>query len=131
MINLNVINGNLILENIELISGLKIEELFKYEGLIEIQKSFENQPYESFVIKSPNNEEYVMSLMFYKNSLKNVNISLGKKYAFPPFIITKEEKDIIKIILKKIGGEKNYSWGKVEFSEDIKGGVISIAIIYK
>ncbi len=68
--------------------------------------------------------------LFTKEKLQWVSISLGKNYSFPPFVITQEEKNIVKKKLNDMGGENSYQWGSVEFNEDIKGGLLSVFIKY-
>jgi len=84
-----------------------------------------------FTIHDLDNGNINLVFLFYNNSLEWLSISLGRKYNFPLFIITEEEKIILRKLLESIGGENLYTWGSVKFNEDNKGGFVSIIIKFK
>lgn len=86
--------------------------------------------YLSCYVTNIDENQFSLSILFYKEKLSTINIGLGKKFNFPAFVITEEERSILAKILKLIGGEKVYTWGLVEFCEDRKGGILSIVVKY-
>ena len=75
--------------------------------------------------------ENALQFLFFDNKLQWINIYAGTNYSFQPFVITPEEISVIKKMLETLGGENLYSWGSVAYSEDRKGGIVSIIIRYK
>ena len=75
--------------------------------------------------------ENALQFLFLDNKLQWINIYAGTNYSFQPFVITPEEINVIKKKLETLGGENLYSWGSVAYSEDRKGGIVSIIIRYK
>ncbi len=96
-------------------------------------KAIESRPnseWISYQIPSILNGQYALVMFFFKDVLSFLNISMGGKYNFPPFVITDEERFEIRRLLQQIGGEKKYSWGSIQYSEDYKGGSVSVLIKY-
>lgn len=69
-------------------------------------------------------------LLFNLNRLKRVHIGAGEKCGFRPFELSEEEKNYIKRLLERLGGEAIYNWGQIQYSEDLKGGSVSVLIEY-
>lgn len=111
-----------------------IIKLFEIEFFLEVHNfpwnKTSNGKWQFYKLTNTGNEERSIVLLFEDDNLNTINIGAGKKYNFPPFIITEEERKIVNSQLMEFGGEKNYSWGKVELSEDVKGGVLSVLIKY-
>lgn len=129
MMELDYRSGGILIDNMVFSSELTVSELFdegKYP--IEVKPLIENC---SYIIPNIKKGEYSIFLIFNQGLLKTMSISLGKKYNFTPYVVTKKEKKILKEKLIEIGGQDKYIWGDVEFSEDTKGGVVSIVINYK
>jgi hypothetical protein len=85
---------------------------------------------ENFTITDIDLGENVLTFSFKDKKLSSINITVGYLYNFDPFIITEAERKVIQRKINSIGGEKKYSWGKVELNDDSKGGVVSILISY-
>ena len=63
-------------------------------------------------------EEYVFLVFFFDNVIKFIEV-----YS--------KQKESLNETLEKLGGEKKYSWGKVELNVDYKAGYNSIVINFK
>ncbi len=83
-----------------------------------------------YTIPNFENGDTSLQFLFYNDKLQRINIGAGINYIFPPFVITQDEKVLIKKKLNNMGGENIYPWGSIEFSEDIKGGSVSVIIKY-
>lgn len=109
------------------VSNIDIERL---SNQFIVKHGYKNGDYRSYSILNVENGEISVSVNFYKQKLSSLNICLGKRYQFTPFVLTNEEKLILKNKLLLIWGEKKYIWGSVEFNEDYKGCMMSIIIKY-
>ena len=130
MIKLNITNGDVSNRKIKITSNLSLGEISSIGNIYEIRLSVENGDYISYVIPYFDDKEAALSLSFYKEKLTYLNISLGENYAFPAYEITEKKKATVRSRLASIGGENDYIWGSVSYSEDIKGGNVSIRIKY-
>ncbi|MBC7388107.1 MAG: hypothetical protein H7329_02755 [Opitutaceae bacterium] len=131
MIYLNVFTGELIInKKLNFKINTKRSDLLLIDMTPPIQETEAGSNAKYFTISGIDNDEIDIVSLFYENNLQWISISLGKKYKFPRFTITLEEKKQVKKLLNMLGGEKVYSWGAVEFNEDNKGGIVSIIIKY-
>ena len=130
MINLHNKNGNLNIGDLCITPEMCLQDITELKRNYDVVLAVENGDYISY--RLPNFDEGKLSFIFYfyKEKISSLGIGLGSKYAFPPFEITEEERREIKKLLETIGGERNYSWGSVYYSEDSKGGSISVGIKY-
>jgi hypothetical protein len=58
------------------------------------------------------------------------DISVGRSFDFPKFEISDRLRDQVKCYLFELGGEASYSWGRVGYIEDPRGGSVSVYIEY-
>lgn len=123
MIKLNTKNGSLTINAENINFKMQIFEFNKYidNSLFLIMK---NNDYEIYNMKLEK-DNLGLNFQFFKNKLNTITIStlIGN-----PFEISKLMIDETKKILNELGGEKEYSWGKVEYFEDRKGGFVGINI---
>lgn len=127
MIVLNKSNGEIKIDHYIFNANTTNLELESFKNVL-TQTS--NTGTKFYTITDIDNGDSTFQFVFYNGKLQAVNIGAGINYAFPPFVITEEEKNIIRMKLEKIGGENIYPWGKVEFNEDKKGGIVSVLIKY-
>lgn len=121
---LNKIDGTVTIDDLRIEQTITVSEAEAFGAVMVI----ENNGYKTYKL---NNGENSLTFFFYKGHLERLSFILDENYDFPPFIISGEEKIILIKELDSIGGERIYSWGSVELSEDRKGGIISIVITYK
>ncbi|WP_121353943.1 hypothetical protein [Flavisolibacter nicotianae] len=125
MMYLNQTNGALKIDDLQITPKSLKNEFKKYS-----YKEYKNGDYTIYSFCDMENGESTLSLMFKNEKLFSINIGVGKKYVFPHYRITNEEKNMLYKRLRLIGGGRSYNWGCVEMSEDSKGGIISISIKY-
>ena len=130
MIKLNQENGELTVDNYSFSSSTSYFELDELKKRLQIETRITNTGSRFYTLMNVNNGENKIMFMFYQKKLW-VNIFAGKNYNFSPFTITEKENNIIRKLLADLGGEKIYKWGSLEFSEDAKGGTVSVLIKYK
>jgi len=127
---LNTANGHITIESLSISPTLSIPDVESLGGIYGIKKGFQNKQYVSYLIPEIANGEVALLLLFFNSKLASVSIELGKKYNYPPFKITADERRVIAYKLEQIGGANIYGWGKVNIVEDSKGGTISIVVKY-
>ncbi|RFM25566.1 hypothetical protein [Deminuibacter soli] len=131
MIEINKTTGCIYIENVQICPDLLYSEI----GVLSSKYTIVNSPgsgneFNRIYIRNIGDGEITIGLAFAKERLVQIRIVNGSKYDFPPFTITKEDKEIILQKLETIGGEQEYTWGTVELSEDLRGGSIGILIGY-
>jgi hypothetical protein len=128
---LNKLTGEIIINDFMISTDTTSLELNILNSKYEIKLRTTSTGSEFYSIPNIEDGDTSIQFLFYNDKLQRVNIGAGENYKFPAFVITAEEKSVVKKKLESIGGEKNYSWGSIEFSEDVKAGFVSILIKYK
>lgn len=129
---LNINNGDLTFGDVKITSRLsirEIEDLKKAHKIIFVMKTVTGYSY--YRSSLLNGGENSILFVFKGDKIKMISIGTGPNYNFPPFVITEEEKKVVDGMLKSLGGEHLYHWGKVFYGEDNKGGSVSISIEYE
>lgn len=130
MIELNKLSGTLFIDNNAFGRATSSNELDMLREKYTIDVVTLKSGWKTYRIPFMDGGESAVSLHLHNDILNLITIGLGKNYNFPPFEITTEEKLLIKKRLEMLGGEADYKWGKIEYSEDYKGGSVSIVIRY-
>jgi len=121
MIALNKKNGEVNIHNLIFSPTISSED-FKIKFLdCEIELMLKNNQWESYRINFL--DEYIIGVFFNYTTIKLVEIYVKR-------CVGDVDKQLNQII-DEIGGEKSYSWGKIELNVDIKAGYKSIIINYK
>lgn len=128
--HLDINNGNFCVGDFNASSSFSVDMLNRLSGKYDIRKGVENAGYLNMHIRDIEHGEYAMSILFYNCVIRLLSISMGVRYNFPPFVNTDEELNMLKDRIQSINGENIYDWGKVELSQDQKGGNLSIIISY-
>jgi len=130
-IHLNIDNGELT------IGDVKISPTFSITDIEDLQNRYEiifnrttNTGYTTYRSSSLNDGDNSILFTFRQNQIFGLNISNGLKYANPPYVITEEKRIRTKELLKLLGGEYDYLWGKVYYNEDPKGGNVNVGLRY-
>lgn len=121
---INTLNGVIFIDDILIFPlSTKSEIAEKLEGL---NTYFQFDIYESCSYKT---DDIIIGFNFKELILTSLNISLevDEKYAF---IILKDFKEKI-LELYPVELFQEYTWGRISYAEDIKGGAQSILIQYK
>ena len=129
MILLNLQTGELKFDDTILSPG------YRFEDVKNLSKKYRNSVREigngyNWIYLLGVDGDYDLSVLFHKDVLISINIGLGASFQIPEFEITKRAKNLIKKLVKELGGEKEYDWGIVRYSEDHKGGYVSVLIKY-
>lgn len=122
-LHMNRANGELKFEQITIAKDLTIDKVIEAGGEVII----ENDGWKSFWLRYLNGGHYAMFVYFYNNKLHYVHLGLIMPDAKP---YSQEEKGPTLELLDQLGGEKEYTWGKVQFSYDPKNLSYSIIIHY-
>jgi hypothetical protein len=130
MISLDIQTGSLQLGELLIKRDLVLQKIEVLKQQYEIVDSVMNPPYKSYRLPNLDNGYAGAALYFYGDKLTNVDLALGSKFNFPSFEITTQEIKLVKKLLTELGGEKDYAWGKVEYSEDAKGGRVGLWLSY-
>ena len=130
MLQLNKSNGDISIGDILITPSFRIADLEPLRQRYNVRFNLSNQEYISYSITNADDNSYAFSLLFYNENLQWINIGLGSKHGFEPYIITVQESMALEKELQSLGGEKTYPWGKIGISEDRKGGSLSIHISY-
>lgn len=132
MLILDTRNGNISVDGFSFHSHMQEEDFL---NSIMQNSSFllnnKSDNYSYYSVEGLSEGEYSMGFSFNKSRLYTTFISLGRKFNYPPFEITDDEKLELKRRLFLIGGESQYQWGEVFVNEDRKGGLISICVKYR
>ncbi|WP_153797391.1 hypothetical protein [Foetidibacter luteolus] len=128
--NLNKSTGEIKIGDLDITANLTPEYIENIGSTYDAKIALRNADYLTYIISNIDEGESVLSLTFNKKRLVTLNIGIGKNYNFFPFNIAREENTELTKRLLLLGGEKKYSWGEVELSEDRKGGTLSIIIRY-
>lgn len=121
MISLEISEGILQIGNQKFSPSIGRSEMKK--GLLapQIEPYVLNDPWESY--KLTVSQHYTIILFFYYENLKSIQVYPKNKAGYVG-------EDELNRTLIQLGGEYNYSWGKVELSIDVKSGNNSIIISY-
>lgn len=122
-LELNEFSGRILFDEIEINKDLTIDNVIEAGGEVII----ENDGWKSFWLRYLNGGQYAMLVYFYNNKLHYVHLGLIMPDAKP---YSQEDKGPTLELLDQLGGEKEYTWGKVEFSYDPKNLNYSIIIHY-
>jgi len=128
--HLNKQNGNLNFREFAITSNTLLSDVANLARLYDVQPGNRNGDYTSYNVRDIDDGDITLGIRFFKENLFAVGISLGRKYNFPPFENTEEEKHVLKARFELLGGEKKYDWGEVTFGEDPRGGSLYIYIGY-
>lgn len=120
MIALNSKNGEVYIDNLIFSSTININDFKIRFSDCEIEELLKNNQWESFKINIL--KEYIIGIFFYDSSIRFVEIYVKRS-------VGNIDKHLNQI-MGEIGGEKTYSWGRVELNNDIKAGYKSILIKY-
>ena len=130
-ITLDKNNGDMVIGDVKITSFFSIvdiEDLKSKYDIVFVMKN--NSGYTFYRSSFLNGGENSVLFMFRKTRIYKLNIGPSLKDDYPPYVITEEKKKTVKEILKLLGGEHEYPWGKVFYNEDYKGGNVNIGIKY-
>ena len=127
-IELNKNNGDVIIGDLKITSKFSVADIEGIKPKYDVIFDVEHGDNSFYRIPFLENGESAVGFQFKKGKLCNLNIAAGFNFQFPPFVITDEERKVIRDKIALIGGE--YSWGSVSYNEDNKGGSVSILIKY-
>jgi hypothetical protein len=127
MISLDKSTGELIIGKNNFNPYLKCSDFEHREKSYVAELLLQNEEWKTFKISDINNGENIFVLRFYDEQLKMIEISLGMNYINYSEMENRKE---LKRLLEKMGGADIYSWGIIEFNEDLKGGYVSLLIKY-
>jgi hypothetical protein len=130
-LELNKKNGDIIVDSLKVTAAFSVADIEKAKDSYDVIFVWESGKTLCYRIPNLNGGEHALLLTFYNKKLHHLNIGAGSAYDFPPFEITEEKKTLVKAIIQTIGGERDYSWGKVLFNVDYKGGNVTATIEYK
>ncbi len=118
MIDINLINGELKYEEWIFLPKKKLDYFIDLFHSTEIELWTSNQNWRSYRLSI--SKYFIFILYFQDDVLKMINI----------FPIAENNGNEVSLLLEKLGGENVYSWGRIEFSNDIKAGFKSVLIKY-
>jgi len=118
MISLNKVNGDLTINHVTLHKNMSREEIENTGGLT--LHSYDN--WKSYVLRDLDGGDSGIGVQFYKNELLDFSIHLGVNYREIPYDMTPQEEQRVRDLLLQLGGEQQYSWGRVDLDYDAKGG---------
>jgi hypothetical protein len=130
MIKLNLDTGDLEIFELVITPLVNTSDVESLNSKFDLEIYKKNDQVSMYIIYNLGKGHISIFILFRRHRLSSIEIRLGDKFKFPPYVITNQEREELDAIFKSIGGEKKYKWGSVELSEDTKGGVLSILIKY-
>jgi hypothetical protein len=131
LIKLDYSNGSLNVGSLQIRPMIDPYGIQGLRGLYKVEQRVINDDYKTYYIVDLDNGEITLSIYFFKDKVTMISVSAGKNYPSPfPFEISNEDREVAKKILWHMGGERDYTWGKVEYSEDHKSGNVGVVVSY-
>jgi hypothetical protein len=130
-INLNKVNGDVAIGDLEITSMFSIaaiENLKDKYNMIFVMTN--DNGYSLYRTSFLDGGEISALFMFKNNKIRSLNIGVGFNYNFPPYIVTDEQRTLIKDLILSIGGARQYPWGSVSYNDDNKGGSVGVFVAY-
>lgn len=130
MIELNIKNGHLQIDNNSFEANTIIQDIETLNSKYTIDTYLKQGNSGFWQIADIDDGKFSLQFYFQKEKLNWIKINMGKYYNFPAFTITEKEREMIRELLHYLKGERKYPWGSVSFSEDNKGGSVSVIVTY-
>lgn len=121
MMTVNSTNGEFRFNEWLFSPNVKLNDFKKKLPSKKVELWSENSHYVSYRLNF--SEEYIIVVMFFYEKIKFIEI-------YPKNVEKNKLEDKIQILLQRLGGENNYSWGKIELNIDKKAGYESVIINY-
>lgn len=118
MINIDLVNGELKYEKWIFSPKKKLDYFLNIFHSTEMELWTSNQDWRSYRLSI--SRYFIFILYFQDESLKMIDI----------FPTVKDNENEVSLLLEKLGGESTYSWGRIEFNNDIKASSKSVLIKY-
>ena len=128
MTKLNLFNGNFTIDKFILSEKIVPDELITHFPNIQI--GVRNGDYESYILPKIRDELLGISFYFHKRKIIFFMIELLSEGSSKSFQIDELSKSKTMDLLKSMGGESEYDWGKVSLVNDSKGGITAVKVYY-